>query len=79
VDFVLKRGFGALALTAENWVSSASSPSAYDAVPLAVVLDVHRPQEAGGFGPVTLVSADRDLNAAAAAEGLAVNDPTTHP
>jgi hypothetical protein len=35
-------------------------------------------QEAG-FGPVTLVSADRDLNDAAIAEGLTLDDPNTHP
>jgi uncharacterized protein len=51
---------------------------AYDAVQLAVALDVHRLQEAAGLGPVALVSADRDLNAAATAEGLAVDDPNTH-
>ena len=39
---------------------------------------VHRLQETAGLGPVTLVSADRDLNTAALAEGLAVDDPTTH-
>ena len=32
-----------------------------------------------GLGLVTLVSADRDLNTAATAEGLAVEDPTMHP
>lgn len=52
---------------------------AYDAVQLAVVLEVHRLQGARGLGPITLVSADRPLNTAAAAEGLAVEDPTTHP
>jgi predicted nucleic acid-binding protein len=52
---------------------------AYDAVQLAVVLEVHRLQRDLGLGPVTLVPADRPLNTAAAAEGLAVEDPTTHP
>ena len=52
---------------------------AYDAVQLAVLLEVQRLQQHGGLGPVTLVSADRDLNAAAAAEGIAVDDPNTHP
>lgn len=42
---------------------------AYDAVQLAVALDVHRRQEIAGLGPVALVSADRDLNDAAIAEG----------
>jgi len=31
------------------------------------------------FGSVTLLSSDRDLNIAAMAEGLVVDDPTTHP
>jgi predicted nucleic acid-binding protein len=52
---------------------------AYDAVQLAVTLEIHRRRQAAGFGPVTLVSADRDLNTADAAEGLAVDDPRTHP
>jgi hypothetical protein len=51
---------------------------AYDAVQLVVALEVDRLQRDAGLGPVTLVSADRDLNAAAAAEGFAVEDPTTH-
>lgn len=51
---------------------------AYDAVQLAVVLDVHQLQQDAGLGPVTLVSADRDLNTAAAAEAIAVEDPTNH-
>ena len=49
---------------------------AYDAVQLAVALEVRQLHQQGGLGPVTLVSSDRDLNAAAAAEGLTVDDPT---
>ena len=52
---------------------------AYDAVQLAVILEIHRLQRDAGLGPVTLVSANRDLNTAATAEGLAVEDPTMHP
>jgi len=48
---------------------------AYDAVQLAVALDVHRRQVIAGLGPVALVSADRDLNNAAIAEGMTVEDP----
>ena len=33
----------------------------------------------GSLRPVTVVSADRELNAAAMAEGLVVEDPTAHP
>ena len=35
--------------------------------------------ETSGIGPLTLVSADRELNAAATAEGLVVDDPNSHP
>jgi uncharacterized protein len=52
---------------------------AYDAVQLASALDVGRDYQTSGLGPATLVSADRELNAAAAAEGLPVEDPNSHP
>ena len=47
---------------------------AYDAVQLAAALDIYQLDPS-----LTLVSADADLNAAATAEGLAVEDPNTHP
>ena len=46
---------------------------------LAVALEVNRSHQADGFGPITLISADRDLNTAAIAEGLTVDDPNSHP
>lgn len=52
---------------------------AYDAVQLTVALEIQRLHQRAGLGPVTLVSADRDLNAAGSAEGLVVDDPTMHP
>ena len=52
---------------------------AYDAVQLAVALDLHQRHQDAGFGPVTLVSADMPLNDAATGEGLAVEDPNDHP
>jgi predicted nucleic acid-binding protein len=52
---------------------------AYDAVQLAVALEVRQIHQEMGGGPVTVVSADRDLNAAAIAEGFTVEDPNTHP
>ena len=51
---------------------------AYDAVQLAAALQVHRRCLALGQ-TLTLVSADADLNAAAVAEGLLVEDPNSHP
>jgi predicted nucleic acid-binding protein len=52
---------------------------AYDAVQLAVALEVNRIYQAAGSSSVALVSADRALNAAATAEGPAVEDPHLHP
>jgi hypothetical protein len=52
---------------------------AYDAVQLTVAIEVDRLNQNANFGTVTLLSSDRDLNIAATAEGLAVDDPTTHP
>jgi len=52
---------------------------AYDAVQLAVAIEVNRIYQTAGSGPVTLVSADGDLNAAATAEGLTIEDPNLHP
>ena len=52
---------------------------AYDAVQLAVALDVHRLQQKASLGTVTLISADQALNDAALAEGLTVEDPNLHP
>jgi predicted nucleic acid-binding protein len=48
---------------------------AYDAVQLAAALELNRMSQGG----MVVVSADKDLNAAAAAEGLAVEDPNSHP
>jgi predicted nucleic acid-binding protein len=46
----------------------------YDAVQLAAVLEIHAADSS-----LTLLSADADLNAAALAEGLMVDDPNSHP
>jgi predicted nucleic acid-binding protein len=51
----------------------------YDAVQLAAALQVNSVRFALGASALTLVSADAELNAAAAAEGLAVEDPNAHP
>jgi uncharacterized protein len=57
---------------------------AYDAVQLAVALEINKQLlalgiPAAGMPALTLVSADDDLNNAAAAEGLNVDDPRKHP
>lgn len=51
----------------------------YDAVQLAAALQINSDRLAAGAPPVTLVSADATLNAAALAEGLAVDNPNNHP
>ena len=48
------------------------------AIQLAAVLTVHVAREAQGLSRLTLVSADHELNAAAVAEGLLVDDPNIH-
>jgi predicted nucleic acid-binding protein len=52
---------------------------AYDAVQLAAVIELQASRTAGGLGTITLVSADQDLNVAAAASGLLVENPNLHP
>jgi predicted nucleic acid-binding protein len=51
----------------------------YDAVQLAAALEVNIERAAIGLSAITLISADAALNVAAAAEGLAVDDPNAHP
>jgi hypothetical protein len=50
----------------------------YDAIQLATALTVEEEMTADGFGPLTLISADVDLNQAAQGEGLLTDDPNQH-
>jgi hypothetical protein len=50
-----------------------------DAVQLAAALEIRQQRQEAGFGPMTLISADQPLDAAALAEGLTVEDPNLHP
>lgn len=50
----------------------------YDAVQLATAVEVHVRGLMLGLPALTLVSADGELNVAAQAEGLIVEDPNTH-
>jgi len=50
----------------------------YDCLQLATVLQVRTLREGAGLSAVNMVSADAELNAAASAEGLAVEDPNQH-
>jgi predicted nucleic acid-binding protein len=51
----------------------------YDAVQLATALQVQSQRRSNGLPAIVFVSVDAPLNAAAAAEGLAVDDPNAHP
>jgi predicted nucleic acid-binding protein len=50
----------------------------YDAVQLAAALIVQKMRETLGLSALELVSADRDLNDAAAVEALTVDNPNSH-
>jgi predicted nucleic acid-binding protein len=51
----------------------------YDAVQLASALEVNALRLALGETALIFISADAELNAAAVAEGLTVDDPNSHP
>ncbi len=51
----------------------------YDAVQLAAGCQVNQLSIRSGLSPVVFVSADNELNAAAAKEGLVVDNPNLHP
>ena len=50
----------------------------YDAVQLAAALETQAKRAARSLPPLTLLSADTDLNDAAIAEGLTVDNPNNH-
>lgn len=52
---------------------------AYDAVQLASVVHLRNERAILGLAPMVLVSSDMELNSAATAEGLTVDDPNQHP
>jgi predicted nucleic acid-binding protein len=52
---------------------------AYDAVQLAAALYLHSQNTPLGLPSIIMVSADHNLNQAAIAEGLAIDDPNQHP
>lgn len=51
----------------------------YDSVQLAAALELHTVQRRLSLPAITFVSADRQLNTVATAEGLAVETPDDHP
>jgi hypothetical protein len=60
-------------------IATAHRLRGYDAVQLACAAEVNVFNISNGLPPVTLISADAELNTAALAEGLAVDDPVAHP
>ena len=50
----------------------------YDAVQLAAALQTQAKRASRNLPPLTLLSADTDLNAAAVSEGLTVDNPNNH-
>lgn len=51
----------------------------YDAVQLAAALEANAERTSGaGLAPLALITADKDLLAAASAEGLSTDDPNNH-
>ena len=60
-------------------VVQAHALRAYDGLQLAVALELNAERSAIGLPALTFVSSDHDLNAAAAGEGLPVEDPNAHP
>jgi predicted nucleic acid-binding protein len=65
-------------LTAATDVAEKHALRGYDAVQLAATLEASAERRRLNLTPLTLVAADKELLAAAAAEGLTVDDPNNH-
>ncbi len=68
-----------LLLSAAVTLATKHALRGYDAVQLAATLEASDERIANGLAPLTLVSADTELNNAAQAEGLNVENPKNHP
>jgi predicted nucleic acid-binding protein len=68
-----------LLLSAAVTLATKHALRGYDAVQLAATLEASDERIANGLAPLTLVSADTELNNAAQAEGLNVENPNNHP
>jgi uncharacterized protein len=51
----------------------------YDAVQLAIALELERRFAVSGFASITFISADNALNASAQSEGLTIDNPNNYP
>ncbi len=68
-----------LLLSAAVTLATKHALRGYDAVQLAATLEASDERIANGLAPLTLVSADTELNSAAQAEGLNVENLNNHP
>ncbi len=68
-----------LLLSAAVTLATKHALRGYDAVQLAATLEASDERIANGLAPLTLVSADTELNSTAQAEGLNVENPNNHP
>ena len=66
-------------LSAAMNLATKHSLRGYDAVQLAAALEANDERIASGLAPLTIVSADVDLNNAAQVEGLHIEDPNQYP
>ena len=60
-------------------LASAHALRAYDAIQLGTALELNSSRIFVGLPPILFISADQELNAAASAEGLNVEDPNRYP
>jgi len=51
----------------------------YDAIQLATALEANEKRSQRGLSPLTIVSADSELNTASQTEGLQVENPNDYP
>ncbi|HEX7312933.1 MAG TPA: type II toxin-antitoxin system VapC family toxin [Pyrinomonadaceae bacterium] len=65
-------------LTAATDLAEKHALRGYDAVQLAAALEASAERQRLNLTPLTLVTADKELLAAGAAEGLTVDDPNNH-
>jgi len=66
-------------IEAASLIAETHALHGHDAVQLAAALEINTDRLSLGLSATTLVSADVALNAAAMVEGLAVDDPNSHP
>lgn len=66
-------------INAASLLAESHALRGYDAVQLAAALEINNDPLSLGLSTVTLISVDVSLNSAGIVEGLAVDDPNSHP